>query len=171
MVLLPGKGHERHNHPESEEILYVLAGEGEQMLDDGGENSPDRGGRHDLRAHRHVPSTVNTGWQPLPCSRSTTREAPKRRCASCRTSAGRRADWAARVVSPTVLLIGTLDTKGDEYAFLRDRLQEAGVDVLLADAGTLDPPTIEPDITARSWRRPEGPIWPRWPRHAIAARQ
>ena len=39
VVLLPGKGHERHNHPESEEILYVLAGEGEQMLDDGGENS------------------------------------------------------------------------------------------------------------------------------------
>jgi quercetin dioxygenase-like cupin family protein len=26
VVLLPGKGHERHNHPGSEEILYVLAG-------------------------------------------------------------------------------------------------------------------------------------------------
>ena len=35
-------------------------------------------------------------------------------------------------MSPTVLLIGTLDTKGDEYAFLRDRLNDAGVDVLLA---------------------------------------
>jgi oxalate decarboxylase/phosphoglucose isomerase-like protein (cupin superfamily) len=35
VVLLPGKGHDRHNHPEAEEILYVLSGEGEQMLDDG----------------------------------------------------------------------------------------------------------------------------------------
>ena len=50
-------------------------------------------------------------------------------------------------MSPTVLLIGTLDTKGAEYEFLRDRLQDAGVDVLLADAGTLDPPSVEPDIS------------------------
>jgi uncharacterized protein (UPF0261 family) len=50
-------------------------------------------------------------------------------------------------VSPTVLLIGTLDTKGDEYAFLRDRLTDAGVDVLLADVGTLEPARATPDIT------------------------
>ena len=47
-------------------------------------------------------------------------------------------------MSPTVLLIGTLDTKGDEYAFLRERLRHAGVDVLLADVGTLEPPGAEP---------------------------
>ena len=47
---------------------------------------------------------------------------------------------------PTVLLIGTLDTKGDEYAFLRERLRDAGVEVLLADVGTLGPPLVEPDI-------------------------
>jgi oxalate decarboxylase/phosphoglucose isomerase-like protein (cupin superfamily) len=35
VVLLPGLGHDRHNHPDSEEILYVLSGEGEQMLADG----------------------------------------------------------------------------------------------------------------------------------------
>ena len=28
VVLQPGRGHDRHNHPESEEILYVLSGEG-----------------------------------------------------------------------------------------------------------------------------------------------
>ena len=28
---------------------------------------------------------------------------------------------------PTVVLVGTLDTKGREYAFLRERLQQAGV--------------------------------------------
>ena len=32
--VLPGGGHGRHNHPGAEEIIYVLAGEGEQMVDD-----------------------------------------------------------------------------------------------------------------------------------------
>ena len=50
-------------------------------------------------------------------------------------------------MAPAVLLIGTLDTKAEEYAYLRDRLREAGVDVLLADVGTLEEPGVEPDIT------------------------
>jgi uncharacterized protein (UPF0261 family) len=45
-----------------------------------------------------------------------------------------------------VLLIGTLDTKGEELAFLRARLRQAGVEVLLADVGTGGPPTVKPDI-------------------------
>ena len=49
-------------------------------------------------------------------------------------------------MTATVLLIGTLDTKGAEFAFLRDRLRLAGVDALLADAGTGGPPLVEPDI-------------------------
>jgi uncharacterized protein (UPF0261 family) len=47
----------------------------------------------------------------------------------------------------TVLLLGTLDTKGDEFAFLRERLRDAGVGVLLADVGTLEPATVEADFT------------------------
>lgn len=47
---------------------------------------------------------------------------------------------------PTVVLVGTLDTKGDEYAYLRDRLRLHGVNVLLVDVGTLEPPRAEPDI-------------------------
>ena len=35
VILFPGKGHDRHNHPESDEILYILAGRGNQMIDDG----------------------------------------------------------------------------------------------------------------------------------------
>ena len=50
-------------------------------------------------------------------------------------------------MAATVLLIGTLDTKGEEYAYLRDRLRDAGVDVLLVDVGTLEPPGVEPDIS------------------------
>jgi len=46
-----------------------------------------------------------------------------------------------------VLLIGTLDTKGVEYAYLRDRLSLAGVEALVADVGTGGPPSgCEPDI-------------------------
>jgi uncharacterized protein (UPF0261 family) len=51
--------------------------------------------------------------------------------------------------SPTVLLVGTLDTKGKEYAYLRDRIQERGVDVLLVDAGILGEPLTEADVTRR----------------------
>lgn len=45
-----------------------------------------------------------------------------------------------------VLLIGTLDTKGTEFQFVRDLLRAEGVDVLVLDAGVLAPPTFAPDI-------------------------
>src|SRR5262245_7583066 len=45
-----------------------------------------------------------------------------------------------------VLLIGTLDTKGTEIAFVRAILRSAGLAVLVADAGVLAPPAIQPDI-------------------------
>jgi oxalate decarboxylase/phosphoglucose isomerase-like protein (cupin superfamily) len=64
VVLEPGKGHTRHNHPGAEEIIFVVSGEGEQMLDD---QPPVR-----VRpgASIYIPadvyhSTVNIGWEPL----------------------------------------------------------------------------------------------------------
>jgi uncharacterized protein (UPF0261 family) len=50
------------------------------------------------------------------------------------------------VSPPTVVLVGTLDTKGDEYAFLRARLQQAGVDTLLVDVGTQGSPRTPADV-------------------------
>jgi uncharacterized protein (UPF0261 family) len=47
----------------------------------------------------------------------------------------------------TVVLVGTLDTKGEEYEFLRRRVLEEGVDALLVDTGILGSPLAEPDIT------------------------
>jgi len=47
----------------------------------------------------------------------------------------------------TVVLVGTLDTKGIEYGFLRDRLREARVGVLLVDAGVMGEPLVEPDVS------------------------
>lgn len=68
VILDPGKGHARHNHPGSEEILFVISGQGEQMVEDDAGNP----------MHRHVSAgdmvyipegvfhaTENTGWEPM----------------------------------------------------------------------------------------------------------
>ena len=47
----------------------------------------------------------------------------------------------------TVVLLGTLDTKGEEYDFLRRRVRKEGVDALLVDTGVLGVPLAEPDIS------------------------
>src|SRR5919108_493682 len=49
--------------------------------------------------------------------------------------------------SKTVLLLGTLDTKGAEYAYLRERLRLHGVDTTLADVGVNEPVGVEPDLS------------------------
>src|SRR5689334_2179441 len=54
--------------------------------------------------------------------------------------------WDTSRSRPTVVLVGTLDTKGEEYALLRDRLAAAGVETVLVDVGTQRPPRTEPDV-------------------------
>jgi uncharacterized protein (UPF0261 family) len=65
---------------------------------------------------------------------------------------------------PTIALVGTLDTKGREYAFLRDRLREAGVDALVIDAGVNEPVGLEPDVSREEVARAAGADC-----HALAA--
>ena len=57
---------------------------------------------------------------------------------------------------PTVVLLGTLDTKGPEHAYVRDRLRDAGVDVTLVDVGILAAPTVQPDVGAEAVARAAG---------------
>jgi uncharacterized protein (UPF0261 family) len=57
---------------------------------------------------------------------------------------------------PTVVLVGTLDTKGPEHAFVRDRLLEAGVAVTVIDVGVLGEPAFPPDIPADAVARAAG---------------
>ncbi|MEU5885076.1 Tm-1-like ATP-binding domain-containing protein [Spirillospora sp. NPDC047279] len=57
---------------------------------------------------------------------------------------------------PVVVLIGTLDTKGPEYEWLRDRLDGLGMQVLLVDTGVLDPPWPPPDISREEVARAAG---------------
>jgi oxalate decarboxylase/phosphoglucose isomerase-like protein (cupin superfamily) len=64
VVLLPGQGHERHNHPDADEILYVLAGTGDQMVDDA-QAFAVRPGQAVWIPKGAFHSTVNTGWEPM----------------------------------------------------------------------------------------------------------
>jgi uncharacterized protein (UPF0261 family) len=48
----------------------------------------------------------------------------------------------------TIVLLGTLDTKGAEYAYLRERVLQAGAEAILIDVGTGGPPAVPADITA-----------------------
>jgi uncharacterized protein (UPF0261 family) len=47
----------------------------------------------------------------------------------------------------TVVLVGTLDTKGREYDYLRERLRGHGVDTILVDGGVLGEPLAKPDVS------------------------
>jgi len=48
----------------------------------------------------------------------------------------------------TILLIGTLDTKGTEFAFVRDLIVERGHQTIVLDAGISAEPLFAPDIAA-----------------------
>jgi uncharacterized protein (UPF0261 family) len=47
-----------------------------------------------------------------------------------------------------VAVLGTLDTKGAEYVFLKERIEEQGVRTLVIDAGVLSPPPFRPEVSA-----------------------
>lgn len=48
----------------------------------------------------------------------------------------------------TILLIGTFDTKGEEFSFVRDLIEANGDKVLMMNVGVLEDPPFEPDIPA-----------------------
>jgi uncharacterized protein (UPF0261 family) len=48
----------------------------------------------------------------------------------------------------TIVLVGSLDTKGEEYQFARDRLRSLGADTLVVDTGVRGAPAFRPDVSA-----------------------
>jgi len=46
-----------------------------------------------------------------------------------------------------IAVMGTLDSKGEEHAFVAERIHELGKIPLLIDTGTGGPPTVSPDVT------------------------
>lgn len=64
----PGQGHFRHNHPDAEQIIFVIAGEAEMMI----EHEEGHPRYETIRAGSlvHIPkgayhATLNKGWEPV----------------------------------------------------------------------------------------------------------
>lgn len=53
-------------------------------------------------------------------------------------------------MSKTILRIGTLDTKGAEFAYVRNLIMEREHQVLVLDAGIIGEPAFSPDISAET---------------------
>jgi uncharacterized protein (UPF0261 family) len=49
-------------------------------------------------------------------------------------------------VDPSIVVIASLDTKGEEAGFIRDQLEATGQRILVMDVGVLADPQFEPDI-------------------------
>jgi mannose-6-phosphate isomerase-like protein (cupin superfamily) len=60
-----GDGHGRHNHPDSEEILYVLSGRGRQTIGDDTEPFEINPGDVVYVPKGVFHSTYGVGWEPL----------------------------------------------------------------------------------------------------------
>lgn len=64
VVINPTKGHDVHTHPESDEVLHVIEGDGVQTVGDSGEFPITAGDSiYVPRGTEH--STFNTGWRQL----------------------------------------------------------------------------------------------------------
>jgi len=48
---------------------------------------------------------------------------------------------------PTIAILGTMDTKGEEHAFVAREIQKRGHQVLVVDVGVLTEPTLKPDVS------------------------
>jgi oxalate decarboxylase/phosphoglucose isomerase-like protein (cupin superfamily) len=64
VILEPGQGHGRHNHPGTDEFIYVLSGEAEQMIDDAPAVTVGPGACINIPADVFH-STMNSGWEAL----------------------------------------------------------------------------------------------------------
>jgi uncharacterized protein (UPF0261 family) len=50
-------------------------------------------------------------------------------------------------MAKTVVIVGTLDTKGKEFAFIKDLIRKEGHNTLVVDFGVMGEPVFKPDIT------------------------
>ena len=50
------------------------------------------------------------------------------------------------MMTKTVVLVGSLDTKGQEFAFIKELVEQEGLNTLVVDFGVMGQPQFEPDI-------------------------
>lgn len=49
-------------------------------------------------------------------------------------------------MAKTVVIVGTLDTKGEEFAFVKDLIEQEGLETLVVDFGVMGRPAFTPDV-------------------------
>lgn len=64
VIINPGQGHDRHTHPEADEVLYIVEGTGVQTVG-GGPEFPVSAGDAVWIPKGTEHSTFNTSWRPL----------------------------------------------------------------------------------------------------------
>src|SRR5712692_1555576 len=57
---------------------------------------------------------------------------------------------------PTIAIIGTLDTKGEEYHFLKEEVERRGARALVIHTGIMGEPLFPPDVGADEVARAAG---------------
>ncbi len=60
---------------------------------------------------------------------------------------------------PTIAVLGTLDSKGPEHAFIAEAIRARGHEVLLINTGSLEAPSIQPDVSAQEVAAASGEDW------------
>ena len=157
----PGRAHAFHKHPTREELIYVLSGRAEQWV--GREHKVLGPGEVALVPMGEIHGTYNSFAEELvflailsprkplsPPSSMFPRKSLGGRCA-LRTEDRR---WRRVALHPqssilhlqssthfhimaTIALLGTMDTKGDEHAFVAEQIHRRGHHTLIIDVGTL----------------------------------
>ena len=72
-------------------------------------------------------------------------------------------------MAKTIVMIGTLDTKGDQFAYLKKLIEERGHRVITMDVGVLGEPPFVPAISSAEVARAGG-TEPRGASHISGAR-
>ena len=52
-------------------------------------------------------------------------------------------------MAKTIAVIGALDTKGDEFAFVKREIERRGHHVVMVDTGVVGQPAFKPDVAAQ----------------------
>ena len=52
-----------------------------------------------------------------------------------------------RIMSKTVVLVGSLDTKGEEFRYVKELIEEYGLKTFVVDFGVMGDPALKPDIS------------------------
>ena len=47
----------------------------------------------------------------------------------------------------TVIILGCMDSKGEEYGYIKRHIEKTGLKTILIDVGVIGEPVIKPDIT------------------------